>query len=67
MKEKSSFATRSGAEDEIEGTAKKLTGKMKEAAGKVLQNPRLEAEGGIEQLLGRAQKTVGKVKKILGR
>lgn len=66
MKKEQSFETKSGTQDEIEGTTKNLTGKVKEATGKVLGNPRLEAQGDIDQLLGRAQKNVGEIKKILG-
>ena len=66
MKNEPSFETKSGTQDEIEGTTKNLTGKIKEATGKALGNPRLEAEGDIDQIQGHAQKKVGEVKKILG-
>ncbi len=38
-----------GAEDKIKNTAQNLAGKAKEAAGKVTDNERLEAEGHKDQ------------------
>lgn len=66
MKNEQSYETKSGTQDEIEGTTRNLTGKIKEATGKALGNPRLEAQGDIDQIQGHAQKKVGEVKKILG-
>jgi uncharacterized protein YjbJ (UPF0337 family) len=60
------FEMKSGTQDEIEGATKNLTGKIKEAAGKVLGNPRLEAQGDLDQIQGRAQEKLGGIKKILG-
>jgi uncharacterized protein YjbJ (UPF0337 family) len=58
---------KSGARDEIEGTAKNLVGKVKEAAGKALGNPRLEAQGDRDQIKGNAQKKVGQIKTLFGK
>jgi uncharacterized protein YjbJ (UPF0337 family) len=66
MKNEQSFDTKSGTQDEIEGTTRNLTGKIKEAAGKAVGNPRLEAQGDIDQIRGHAQKKVGEIKKVLG-
>jgi uncharacterized protein YjbJ (UPF0337 family) len=66
MKKEQSFDTRSGSQDEIEGATRNLTGKIKEATGKALGSPRLEAQGDIEQIQGHAQKKVGEIKKVLG-
>ena len=38
-----------GVDDRIENTAEDLKGKTKEAAGKVTDNERLEAEGKMDQ------------------
>ena len=51
--------------DHIEGTAKQVVGSVKEAAGKVLDNNRLESEGKIEKDVGTIQTTVGDVKETL--
>jgi len=66
LKNEQSFETKTGTQDEIEGTTKNLTGKIKEASGNALGNPRLEAQGDIDQIQGHAQKKVGEFKKILG-
>jgi uncharacterized protein YjbJ (UPF0337 family) len=66
MKNEHSFDTKSGTQDEIEGAAKNLTGKIKEATGRALGNPSLEARGDIDQIQGHAQKKVGEIKKVLG-
>jgi uncharacterized protein YjbJ (UPF0337 family) len=58
---------KSGTRDEIEGSAKILAGKIKEGAGKVLGNPRLEGRGDSEQLVGAIQREFGKLKKVLGK
>jgi uncharacterized protein YjbJ (UPF0337 family) len=66
MKKEQSFDTKSSTKDQIEGTARNLTGKIEEATGKTLGNRRLEAKGDIDQVLGHAQKKVGELKKVLG-
>jgi uncharacterized protein YjbJ (UPF0337 family) len=66
MKKEQSLDTRSGTQDEIEGATKNLTGKIKEATGRALGNPRLEAQGDVDQIQGHAQKKVGEIKKVLG-
>lgn len=51
--------------DRIEGAAKNLGGKVKEAAGKVTGDEKLKAEGRADQLEGKVQNTVGGVKDAL--
>ncbi len=46
----------------IEGAAKELKGTLKEAAGKLTGNERLEAEGKADKAAGEVQGTVGKGK-----
>lgn len=46
----------------IEGAAKELKGTIKEAAGKLTGNKKLEAEGKIDKAAGEVQSTVGKSK-----
>ncbi|WP_370867816.1 CsbD family protein [Phenylobacterium sp.] len=48
--------------DQAEGAAKDMGGKVKEAAGKVTGNERLEAEGHMDQAKGKVQKGVGDLK-----
>jgi uncharacterized protein YjbJ (UPF0337 family) len=58
---------KSGTQDKIEGTAKNLAGKVKEGAGMVLGNPRLEAKGDCDQIEGNVQKKVGEIKTVFGK
>jgi uncharacterized protein YjbJ (UPF0337 family) len=46
----------------IEGAAKQAKGAVKEAAGKVTGNDRLEAEGKVDKATGKVQGEVGKAK-----
>lgn len=46
----------------IEGAAKELKGTVKEAAGKLTGNRKLEAEGKVEKAAGDAQGKIGKGK-----
>jgi len=51
-------------EDKIKGKATELKGDVKEAIGKVTDNPKLEAEGQADQVEGKVQNKVGDVKKV---
>lgn len=48
--------------DQVEGRAKEAMGNVKDAAGDMTGNRRLEAEGKADQVEGKVQKTVGDVK-----
>ena len=48
--------------DRIEGAAKNIGGKIKEAAGKVTGDEKLKAEGKADQVAGKVQNTVGGIK-----
>ena len=58
---------KSSNRDKAEGTFHKVKGKVKEIAGKLSDNPKLEAEGSGEQIAGKVQKKIGQVKKVLGK
>ncbi|KQT87966.1 CsbD family protein [Aurantimonas sp. Leaf443] len=47
---------------EVTGGAKELGGKLKEAAGKLVGNDRLAAEGRADQVEGKIEKNAGKMK-----
>jgi uncharacterized protein YjbJ (UPF0337 family) len=66
MQDEPSARMKSGSQDKVEGAVRNLAGKVKEAAGKALGNPRLEAQGDIDQIQGKAQKKVGEIKKVFG-
>ena len=51
--------------DRVEGAAKNLGGKAKEAAGKVTGDEKLKADGRADQVEGKVQNTVGGIKDSL--
>jgi len=58
---------KSSLKDKAEGTFHELKGKAKEIAGKVTDNPKLEAEGTGEKIAGKVQEKIGQVKKLFGK
>jgi uncharacterized protein YjbJ (UPF0337 family) len=45
--------------DRVEGAAKNMKGKVKEAAGKVTGDAKLKSEGKADQVAGKVQNAVG--------
>ncbi|CAM3059390.1 CsbD family protein [Rariglobus hedericola] len=58
---------KSSTRDRIEGGALQASGKVKEAAGKLTKNTRLQGEGVADQAVGKVQRKVGSLKKAVGR
>ena len=58
---------KSSTRDKAEGAFHKTKGKVKEMAGKLSDDPELEAKGKAEKIAGKVQEKVGKTKKILGK
>ena len=58
---------KSSTKDQAEGTFHELKGKVKEVAGKLSDNPKLEAEGTGEKIAGKVQGKIGQVKKVFGK
>jgi uncharacterized protein YjbJ (UPF0337 family) len=52
---------------QIEGDLHDAEGTAKEAAGKLAQDPDLEAEGRIEKVAGIVQKKLGQLEKMIGK
>ena len=48
--------------DRVEGAAKNVGGKIKEAAGNLSGDEKLKREGQVDQLTGKVQNTVGGAK-----
>ncbi len=48
--------------DRVEGAAKNMGGKVKEAAGDITGDQKLKTEGKADQVEGKVQNTVGGVK-----
>jgi uncharacterized protein YjbJ (UPF0337 family) len=51
--------------DRIEGSAEQAKGKVKEVAGKVTGDSKLEGEGKADQVAGKVQNTLGGIKDTL--
>jgi uncharacterized protein YjbJ (UPF0337 family) len=58
---------KSSIQDKVEGTAKQISGNVKEGVGRAVGNPRLDAAGQAEKAEGQAQKKMGDVKKVFGK
>jgi uncharacterized protein YjbJ (UPF0337 family) len=56
---------KSSTKDQAQGTFHEVKGKIKEVAGKLSDNPKLEGEGLGEKVAGKIQKKVGQVEKVL--
>jgi uncharacterized protein YjbJ (UPF0337 family) len=51
--------------DRIEGAAEQAKGKLKEVAGKLTGDSKLETEGQADQVKGKVQNTIGGIKDTL--
>jgi len=58
---------KSSTQDKAEGNFHKIKGKLKEVAGKITDNPKLEAKGRVEELAGKGQEKIGQIKKVFGK
>jgi len=58
---------KSSTKDQAHGKLENLKGKIKEAAGIISGQPKLEAEGRDQKLAGTAREKLGQVKKVLGK
>ncbi len=58
---------KSSMKDKVKGKFHEAKGNVKEMAGKITDNPRLEAEGKGEKMAGKVQEKIGQVKKVLER
>jgi uncharacterized protein YjbJ (UPF0337 family) len=60
-----------GTSDKIKGAANEVVGKVKQAAGSAMNDPKMRAKGAAQEVEGKAQKAVGgakeDVKKSVGR
>ena len=58
---------KSSIRDKTEGTFHEVKGKVKEIAGKLSDNPKLEAKGKGKKIAGKVQEKIGQVKKVWGK
>jgi len=53
--------------DQIKGTAKDMSGKVQETAGKLVGNKEQQAKGIVKQMEGKTQKAVGDIKDAINK
>jgi uncharacterized protein YjbJ (UPF0337 family) len=58
---------KSSTKDRAKGTFHQVKGKIKEIAGDLSDNPKLEVEGAAEKIAGKVQEKIGQLKKVLGK
>lgn len=58
---------KTSTKDKVQGSFHEAKGAVKEMAGKVTDNPKLELKGKAEKLAGKAQEKLGQVKKVFGK
>jgi uncharacterized protein YjbJ (UPF0337 family) len=58
---------KSSMNDKMKGAFHETKGKIKEMAGQISDNPKLEAKGKAEKIAGKIQEKVGQVKKVVGK
>lgn len=51
--------------DRVEGSAKRLGGKIKEGVGKLMGDEKTKQEGKADQVEGKVQNTIGSIKDTL--
>lgn len=58
---------KASTKDQVEGKFHELKGAVKEIAGKLSDNPKLEGEGAGEKIAGKVQEKIGQINKVLGK
>jgi uncharacterized protein YjbJ (UPF0337 family) len=58
---------KSSTKDQVEGAFHEVKGTLKETAGKLSDNPKLEGEGTGERIAGKVQEKIGQLKKVLNK
>ena len=58
---------KNSTKDQAEGKFHEVKGALREVAGKLSDNPKLEGEGTGEKIAGKVQGKIGQVEKVLGK
>jgi uncharacterized protein YjbJ (UPF0337 family) len=58
--------TKSSMQDQTEGKLHELKGAIKQKAGELTKNSKLEADGIAEKNAGKVQNVIGKIEKAVG-
>ena len=53
--------------DEIKGKGKQISGAIKDKAGKLIEDPKLEAKGEAERVAGKVQEKTGEARRKIGK
>jgi uncharacterized protein YjbJ (UPF0337 family) len=53
--------------NQAKGAFHKLAGALKEAAGRLSDNPKLKSKGTAEKIAGAVQEKAGQIEKVLGK
>ncbi len=56
---------KSSTKNKAAGTAKVVAGQFKQAVGKAIKSPALEAEGIVDETAGKVQKAVGALEDVI--
>jgi uncharacterized protein YjbJ (UPF0337 family) len=56
---------KTSTKDQVEGKCHEVKGDIKQKAGQVTNNPKLETEGQNEKFAGKVQKKVGQIEGVL--
>ena len=54
---------RQSTEDRMQGAARQASGKIKQEAGRITRNRRMQAGGFVEKNVGKAQRSLGRARK----
>jgi len=58
---------KSSTKDQAKGRFHKVKGTIKEIAGELSDNPKLETEGTDEKIAGKIQQKIGEIEKVVGK
>lgn len=58
---------KSGLRDQVEGTAKVAKGVVKQKVGEVAGDPKMKAQGAVDEATGRFQQKTGQIKRDITR
>ncbi len=57
---------KTSSRDKVEGMFHEVKGEVKEVAGKLSDNPKLEAQGAEERIAGQVQEKISQIGKVFG-
>jgi len=61
------YTIKNSTKNQADGKLHAVKGQIKETAGKLIDNPDMEAEGAGEKIAGKVQEKIGQVEKVVGK